>query len=111
MSSTNTPDTAANTDAGSRTTMDRFEAKCLASVHCMIGFMTASRKDEEYKARHIKALFNHAGRALPADLANAKDDDKYSLPKAEKAKLLYQSARKAGDGVIRSASLWLRARV
>lgn len=88
--------------------MDQITEMILAEPHGAIGYLSKTRKD--YNAGAIKALFNHAAVPQPKDLVLAPDDAKYSITRAQKASLVYKTARNAGDGVLRSAALWLRTR-
>ncbi|MEZ0261494.1 MAG: hypothetical protein ACAH80_10820 [Alphaproteobacteria bacterium] len=88
--------------------MDQIREMILADPHCTIGYM--SGKMSYYNAGEVKALFNHAAVPQPKDLALAPDDSKYDITKAQKAALIYKASRNAGDGVIRSARDWIRAR-
>lgn len=74
--------------------------------HATMGYMHRHRP-EGYEADSVKALFNHASRPQPADLASMKDDEKYQLSRFQKAGLFYQASRKSGDNIVRSVRSWI----
>lgn len=88
--------------------MTQIKEMILADPHCTIGFMHGMGTN--YRAGEVKALFNHAAMPQPKDLALAPDDAVYKITKAQKASLIYKTSRNAGDGIVRSANYWLRAR-
>ena len=85
---------------------EKFVAFVFEKPHSTMGYMRRHRP-EGYAVKSVRALFNHASRPQPADLAEMKDNEKYKLSRLQKAGLFYQASRKAGDNIVRSARSWV----
>lgn len=89
--------------------LNDFEERSLQNPHALLGFISAS-KGTKFMASTLKTLFKHAGKPVPKELEKTQAAT-YEISRGELASLAYSAAKRSGDGVISSATIWLKTRL